>query len=111
MDEGRARTLKNYKATDDSEPFRDWLKKLKDYGGRARIQARLNRIRTQGNFGDWKNLKDGVFELKVNVGPGYRVYFGEDSERDEIILLWGGIKDTQTSDIARAKEYWREYNA
>jgi len=48
--------------------------------------------------------------LKIDVGPGYRVYFGEDSERDEIILLWGGDKRSQAADIEKAKEYWKEYN-
>ena len=111
MDEGRARTLRNYLGADNSEPFRDWIKKLKDHEGRSRIQSRLNRIRIYGNFGDWKNLKDGVFELRVDFGPGYRVYFGEDAELDQIILLWGGDKDSQEPDIAKAKGYWSDYNA
>ena len=109
--EGRPRNLRNYVAPDGTtEPFRDWIKKLKDGQGRGRIQARLTRIRLNGNFGKFESLKDGVFELKIDVGPGYRVYFGEDSERDEIILLWGGDKRSQAADIEKAKEYWKEYN-
>lgn len=113
MDEGRPRTLKNYVASNDSEPFRDYMKKLRDYAGRSKIDMRLNRIRLRGHFGVWKPIKngDGVCELVVDTGPGYRVYFAEDVELDEIILLWAGVKRTQDADIARAKEYWGYYNA
>ncbi|MBI3533865.1 MAG: type II toxin-antitoxin system RelE/ParE family toxin, partial [Deltaproteobacteria bacterium] len=71
-------------------PFRDWLEGLKDYVARAIIRKRLNRIRT-GNMGDKKPVGDGVFELRVDFGPGYRVYFGEDGLKI-VVLLCGGDK-------------------
>ncbi len=63
----------------------------------------------KGNLGDWKPVGEGVSELKIDFGPGYRVYFGQDG--DEVILLTGGAKGTQSADVAKAKEYWRDYNA
>ena len=109
--EGRPRRLSNYVTPDNIEPFREWIRKLKNYEGRGRILVRLNRIREHGNLGKCKALKDGVFELIIDAGPGYRVYFAEDGERDEIVLLCGGDKSTQKADVVRAKKYWSEYNA
>ncbi len=85
------------------------MKKLKDFEGRSRIQTRLNRIRKDGYFGQFKSVREGVFELIVDVGPGYRVYFADDTQNDEIILLCGGEKHRQDLDIDRAKKYWRDY--
>jgi putative addiction module killer protein len=76
---------------------------------RGRVNARIRRIEEFGNYGDCEPVGDGVFELKLDVGPGYRVYFGIDE--GEIILLLGGDKDTQDADITKAGEYWKEYNA
>jgi putative addiction module killer protein len=87
-----------------------WAKRL-DGSVRGRITARITRIEDSGNFGDWKSVGDGVFELRLDFGPGYRVYFGEDPELDQVVLLLGGDKDTQVQDIAKAQEYWRDYNA
>lgn len=80
--------------------FTDWLDVLKDRTGRARIQARIERL-AAGNPGQHRNLKRGVSELKVDVGPGYRIYY---TRRHEffIVLLCGGDKSTQTSDIRKA---------
>ena len=69
---------------------------------------RLNRV-AQGNLGDCEPVGDGVYELKIDFGPGYRVYFGEDG--DDVILLGGGAKNTQPSDIKKAKRRWSDYNA
>lgn len=71
--------------------------------------VRLNRLRL-GNFGDCKSVGDGVFELRMMFGPGYRVYFGRDGER-VVMLLCGGDKDTQQKDVELAKHYWRDYRA
>jgi putative addiction module killer protein len=69
---------------------------------------RLDRVK-KGNFGDCKPVGEGVYELRIDFGPGYRVYFGED--QDSVILLGGGDKSTQTKNILKAKECWRYYNA
>ena len=89
------------------EPFNDWLRRLRDARTRRRILSRLLRVES-GNYGDYRSLKDGVFELRFVFGPGYRVYFGEDGDTITV-LLCGGDKSSQVQDIARAKEYWKEY--
>jgi putative addiction module killer protein len=89
------------------EPFNDWLDSLRDPKTRRRILSRFLRIQS-GNFGDCKSLKDGVFELRIPYGPGYRVYFGEDGDT-LVVVLCGGDKSSQTQDIKTAKAYWKEY--
>lgn len=89
------------------EPFTHWLNGLKDAQGRRRILTRLRRIE-QGNYGDYKPLQNGVFELRLFFGPGYRVYFGEDGDK-LVVLLCGGDKGTQDQDIDTAITYWQEY--
>ena len=86
--------------------FRDWLNDLRDRKARLRIDDRLKRL-ASGNAGDTKSVGDGVHELRLNFGPGYRVYY---IWRDGvlIILLNGGDKDSQARDIAKAKQYAKE---
>lgn len=96
-----------YADADGNEPFTLWLTKLRDTVGQKRIFARLRRLE-QGNFGDCKPLGDGVYELRLFFGPGYRVYFGEDRSTI-VIILCGGDKSTQNQDIETAKTYWRDY--
>ena len=86
-------------------PFNDWLESL-DTSSRARIRARIDRL-TLGNYGDYKAVGDGVKELRLNFGPGYRVYFAEE-DAVIIILLCGGHKKTQCKDITRAINYWNQ---
>ncbi len=88
-------------------PFEDWLDELNDQRAIARILARLARVR-QGNLGDCKPVGDGVSELRVDYGPGYRVYIGQQG-RTIVILLTGGDKRTQDKDIRLAKQYWQEF--
>ncbi len=102
------RTLRNYQTALDVEPFQDWLRNLKDAQGRGIIRTRLNRIGA-GNFSNCDPVGEGVHELKIDFGPGYRVYFGVDG--DSLILLYGGDKDTQQRDIKIDKGYWQDYNA
>ena len=90
-----------------NEPYLDWLKQLTDSQTRKRIVQRVTRM-TSGNYGDFKSLKDGVFELRFSFGAGYRVYFGEEGDT-VVILLCGGDKATQKKDIKKAKEIWKEY--
>lgn len=89
-----------------TENFRDWLDSLKDRRARARINDRINRL-AFGNAGDTKSVGDGVQELRLHFGPGYRVYY---MWRDGIliILLLGGDKSSQSRDIARAKKLAKE---
>jgi putative addiction module killer protein len=71
--------------------------------------VRLGRVEL-GNFGEHRGVGEGVFELVIDVGPGYRVYFGKDGKQ-LVILLIGGTKGSQAADIETAKKYWRDYNA
>ena len=89
------------------QPFKNWLNDLRDPKTRRRILQRLSRLEN-GNYGDYKSLKDGVFELRFTFGSGYRVYFGEDGDQI-VLLLCGGDKSSQTKDIETAKIYWKEY--
>lgn len=84
----------------ETDAFRSWMANLRDRQARSRIDARLARVR-QGNLGDWK-MFEGVGELRIDHGPGYRVYFARRGEF-VIVLLCGGDKRTQTADIRRAK--------
>lgn len=86
--------------------FSDWLGSLRDRRALARIVTRLDRL-ADGNFGDRKSVKDGVFELRVDYGPGYRVYLFQRG-KELVILLCGGDKRTQDADIAKAKRLKEE---
>ncbi len=88
-----------------SEAFDAWLSALADPKGKARIAARL-RSAAFDNFGDCEPVGEGVSEMRVHVGPGYRVYFMR-ADRTVYFLLTGGDKSTQSKDIARAKEIAR----
>jgi putative addiction module killer protein len=99
--------LLEYITIDGENPFHKWLNSLKDRVARARIRVRLNRIRL-GNFGDCKSVGKGVSELRVDSGPGYRVYYGK-SETTVVILLCGGSKKSQSNDIQLAQEYWADF--
>lgn len=83
-----------------ADEYRDWIDGLKDVSGRARILMRVDRL-IHGNPGAHRNLTHGVSELKVDVGPGYRVYYTQRGER-LLLLLIGGDKSTQSKDIAKA---------
>lgn len=85
----------------ETATFRTWLLNLHDYNGRARIAARIRRLGF-GHVGDARSVGDGVHELRLHVGPGYRVYFTNRSNA-VIILLCGGDKSSQSRDIAVAK--------
>lgn len=90
-------------------PFQRWLDGLKDRVALVRIQMRLARLE-KGLFGDSKSVGEGVCELRVACGPGYRVYYAR-SGRTVVLLLAGGDKGTQESDIAQAQARWREFKA
>ena len=84
-----------------SATFRDWLERLADRRARARIQVRIDRAKL-GNLGDVKSLGWGLCEMRIDYGPGYRLYFLREG-RLIVVLLCGGTKRTQTQDIARAR--------
>ncbi|MDE6068518.1 MAG: type II toxin-antitoxin system RelE/ParE family toxin [Treponemataceae bacterium] len=90
-----------------TEAYRKWFKRLKDIKAKFAIGQRLERI-MRGNFGDSKSVGDGVFELRVSVGKGYRIYF-KNNGKEIVILLVGGDKSTQDSDIKIAKKMAKEY--
>lgn len=99
--------LLRYQREDGGEPFSEWLASLRDKAAEARIRIRLRRVEA-GNFGDCEPVGDGVLELRIHLGPGYRVYFGRHG-KSWIILLCGGDKGSQGSDIRRAKQLWAEW--
>lgn len=89
------------------EPYTEWLNGLKDRKTVERIRVRIRRLES-GLYGDCEPVGEGVSELRMFFGPGYRVYFGEDEE-NIVILLCGGDKDSQQRDIKTAKEHWKEF--
>lgn len=97
-----------YQTSTGKEPFREWLLKLDSFN-RVIIDTRLKRV-VLGNYGDCKLLKgvSGVWELRVDVGSGYRVYFGKDGD-NIVMLLLGGDKKSQERDIVKAQNYWLDY--
>lgn len=90
-------------------PFEDWFQSLKDEKTRSIVRARLARVRL-GNFGDRKPVGEGVMELRVQHGPGYRIYYAM-SGRTVVLLLTAGDKSTQKKDIKKAISYWNEYRS
>jgi putative addiction module killer protein len=106
-DEATLKQVIVYSTPNEKEPFTDWLNDLRDVMGRKRILARISRLQ-QGNYGDCEAVGEGISELRMFFGPGYRVYFGERGN-DIVILLCGGDKDSQDKDIQQAKIYWQEY--
>src|SRR5690349_11945958 len=95
-----AKLVENYQRPDGSCPFEEWLASLRDQKARAIIRTRIGRVRL-GNLGNCKPVGDGVLELKIDYGPGYRVYFGQVGTK-LVILLCGGDKSSQSEDIRRA---------
>lgn len=103
----QSRELQFYKTQNGREPFIEWFHALRNQRTQTRIQKRLGQLEN-GNLGDCRSVGGGVFELRFHFGSGYRIYFGE-VDNTLILLLCGGDKSSQTSDIQRAKTYWREY--
>lgn len=94
--------------TDEGKvPFKEWYDSLKDKVTKVKIRRRLDRIEL-GNFGDTESLGEGVYELRIHFGAGYRVYFAR-AGNIVVVLLGGGDKSTQQSDITKAKQLWKRY--
>ena len=98
------RVLRTYSTKSGNTPFLEWLDKLKDPITRQRVRRRLDRLEI-GNFGDCEPIGEGVSELRLFFGSGYRIYFVEYDDVI-IILLCAGDKHTQKRDIEIAKKYW-----
>ena len=102
-----SKTVLLYEDEYGNKPYSEWFTSLKDVTGKKRIGARIRRLEA-GLYGDCEPVGEGVSELRMFFGPGYRVYFGEEAG-NIVILLLGGDKSTQTQDIQTAQGYWKEY--
>ena len=100
--------LEIYQDKEGNKPFVIWLDSLGDITARAKIKVRLARIRL-GNLGDWKSLGGGLYEMRIDQGAGYRLYFTQASNKKIIIL--GGNKKTQSKDINKARQCLKNYRS
>ncbi len=96
-----------FKTKEGKTPFKAWLKALKDARAKTKIVMRIDRL-SFGNPGDHKSCGQGVWEMRIDEGPGYRVYYAQDG-KTVWLLLAGGDKRNQQADIERAKEWWLEH--
>jgi len=99
--------LLRYQCENGQVPFTEWLNGLRDKMAQARIRVRLRQVEV-GNFGDSEPVGEGVIELRIHVGAGYRVYCARHGKL-VVLLLCGGNKSSQAADIKQAKEYWSEW--
>jgi putative addiction module killer protein len=99
--------IRRYLTASGRDVFGEWLSELRDLRTRAKIAARIDRL-SAGHFGDCKALRGGLFELRIDWGPGYRVYYAL-TGKECVLLLCGGDKRKQSSDIKRAGEYLKDY--
>lgn len=105
--------IKHYKTAEDRDPFDEYLRSVKDPVAKARIATRIARMAT-GNYGDCKPCREGVSELRIDQGPGYRVYFSEVTDPTDgavSLVLLGGDKRKQDDDIDKAVEYLNDYKS
>jgi putative addiction module killer protein len=101
-------TILKYERLDGTVPLDEWLSDLRDRRARARVLIRLDRLQL-GLEGHWRSVGDGIRELKIPEGKGYRVYYAWDGSAI-VLLLCGGDKSTQTADIENARTYWSDYH-
>jgi putative addiction module killer protein len=101
------RVIRKLELQDGLVPFDEWFDSLRDQKMQAAVDARLARVRA-GNFGDCKSVGGGVFELRIRLGPGLRVYYGLRG-RQVVVLLGGGDKGSQPRDIHRAQQLWQQF--
>ncbi|MCI1274365.1 MAG: type II toxin-antitoxin system RelE/ParE family toxin [Clostridiaceae bacterium] len=96
-----------YETLDGKEPFTIWYQSIKDLKTKIRIDKRIDRIQ-EGNFGDYKAISQDLYELRLTFGSGYRIYYTVENNK-LVMLLVGGDKGSQSSDIQKAKSYLKEY--
>ena len=94
-------------ASSGQDVYSGWLRRLRDSQAKVAVIRRVARMEL-GNFGDHRFCRDGVWELRIDVGPGYRVYYALSGHR-LVLLLCGGDKRTQDADIERAVDYWQDW--
>lgn len=100
-------TVEHYQTPGGKDVIAEWFAALRDTSAVARLAARVQRL-ALGKFGDCKLLRDGVSELRIDEGPGYRLYYAR-AGRTVVLLLCGGTKRTQRADIERAVERWKDW--
>lgn len=100
-------TINEYTDDEGKSPYADWLASLRDARARAKVILRVDRMEL-GLFGDVEPIGEGLSELRIHYGPGYRVYYGKEGQHI-YLLLCGGDKSTQSKDIKRAKAYWQSH--
>lgn len=98
-----------YETQDGRIPFAEWLESIRDTRTKTVITARIRQIRL-GNLGNSRSVGKGVCELKIDYGPGYRIYFGQIGNTI-VVILCGGDKSTQDQDILQARSYWEDYRS
>ncbi len=103
------REVRHYLTSAGADPIQSWLDNLRDRHAKVQALRRINRAEL-GNLGDFKFCRDGVFELRLDLGPGYRIYFAR-TETSGILLLCGGDKSTQRADIGRAVSFLRDWQS
>ena len=100
--------IESYITEEGIEPFTKWFNKLNAIAA-AKVSTALYRMES-GNYSNVESVSEGVFEYKIDFGPGYRIYFGQDGD-ELVILVGGGSKKQQDKDIKMAKMYWKEYKS
>ena len=119
MNDTRKLKVDAYHTSSGKEPFTEWLDSIRDKTTQSRIKKRMDRVE-DGNIGDYRRLGTNLYELRLDFGPGYRIYFSiyfSGSDSKTVLILCAGDKSSQTHDIERAKEYsldakqrYEEYN-
>lgn len=99
--------LLHYLTLDERDLYQEWLDGLRDVRARVAIDRRVERLKG-GNFGDNKFCQEGVWELRIDTGPGYRVYYAQ-MNQEIVLLLCGGDKSSQSKDIGKAVMCWRDW--
>ena len=105
--EAQPREIQRYVTQDGKVPFADWFDSFRDIKTQTIINKRLDRV-IRGNLGDYRAVGEVVYELRIDYGSGYRIYFGQ-IDTTIVLLLCGGDKSTQNRDILTAIEYWTDY--